>query len=147
MEICLERLGWERIYVMRTEPELVSIKQAHAKGPGSNVQAVPRWWLKIPILLLWCASQHYDVHGSPTISCLVFLTFYLFCAFQVLLSWIICWLLATHHWVQTQHLDHWGCFRNRGKEGERERGMNESRTPPFGCTKTVELRENLYLPG
>lgn len=43
-----------------------------------------------------------------------------FCAFQVLLSWIICWLLATRHWVQTQHLDHWGCFRNRG-ERERER--------------------------
>lgn len=42
------------------------------------------------------------------------------CALQVLLSWIICWLLATRHWVQTQHLDHWGCFRNRG-ERERER--------------------------
>lgn len=47
-------------------------------------------------------------------------TLYFFCAFQVLLSWIICWLLATRHWVQTQHLDHWGCFRNRG-ERERER--------------------------
>lgn len=40
---------------------------------------------------------------------------FFFCAFQVLLS---CWLFATHHWVQTQHLDHWGCFRKQRRERE-----------------------------
>lgn len=29
----------------------------------------------------------------------------------------------------------------------RESAMTESRTPLFGCTKTLELRENLYQPG
>lgn len=31
--------------------------------------------------------------------------------FQVLLSWIISWLLSTRGWALTQHLDHRGCFR------------------------------------
>lgn len=78
--------------------------------------------------LISYALQHFNVYETPTFYLLFSYTFlgwddfYFSCAFQVLLSWIICWLLVTRHWVLTQHLDHWGCFRNRG---ERERWPNQ----------------------
>lgn len=69
------------------------------------------------------------------------------CAFQVLLSWIICWLLVTRHRVQTQHPD--GPRRlpqeqSRG-ERERERGSNDrlEDTSVWMYWKTLELRERI----
>lgn len=57
--------------------------------------------------------------------------FCLSAVFQVLLSWIISWLLDTRGWALTQHLDYRGCFRHRE---ECEGAVIEWRTPPLGCT-------------